>query len=75
MTRDEVIEIINQCNEHVSYKYEHPEEYREAMILARFDVRAVSKLIRITKSELSEEEKKNEILEIVREARFIAKED
>ena len=75
MTRDEVIEIINECNERMMYKYEHPEEFREAMILARFDVRAVSKLIRITKSELSEEEKKNEILEIAREARWIAKED
>lgn len=72
MSRDEVLNILETVKEHISFKYEHPEEYNEALTIARLDIKSIQRLLQIDENNLSGNEREQEIRHIIASARRIA---
>lgn len=72
MTRTEVLSILEKAGETVSYRYEHREEFREAMAVARYDIKAMQELVKIISGDLKGPEREEAIIDIIRAARRIA---
>lgn len=73
MDRDEVLKVIETAKEHASYKYGHREEYEEALMIARSDIKSMQRLLMIYKGDLLDSEKEQEIRHIIASARMIAR--
>ena len=72
MTRSEVLTTLEKESETVSFRYEHREEFREAMAIARYDIKAMQELIQIIEGDLKGPEWEDAILKVIQAARRIA---